>query len=91
MPTALITGVTGQDGSYLADFLLTQGYRVVGMVRRASTERTLEGIGRLRGQEEIIQAGKGLRTSTRALRGDYRSPDASKTSAIVRGESHAKR
>ena len=37
MPTALITGVTGQDGSYLAEFLLQQGYRVVGMVRRTST------------------------------------------------------
>ncbi len=37
MPTALITGVTGQDGSYLAEFLLEQGYRVVGMVRRTST------------------------------------------------------
>jgi GDPmannose 4,6-dehydratase len=35
--TALITGVTGQDGSYLAEFLLEQGYRVVGMVRRTST------------------------------------------------------
>jgi GDPmannose 4,6-dehydratase len=37
MPKALITGVTGQDGSYLADFLLTRGYDVVGMVRRTST------------------------------------------------------
>lgn len=37
MKTALITGVTGQDGSYLAEFLLSQGYRVVGMVRRSST------------------------------------------------------
>jgi GDPmannose 4,6-dehydratase len=37
MPTALITGVTGQDGSYLAEFLLEKGYRVVGMVRRTST------------------------------------------------------
>ena len=35
--TALITGVTGQDGSYLAEFLLGKGYRVVGMVRRTST------------------------------------------------------
>jgi GDPmannose 4,6-dehydratase len=35
--TALITGITGQDGSYLADFLLEQGYEVVGMVRRSST------------------------------------------------------
>ena len=37
MPTALITGVTGQDGSYLAEFLLKKGYEVVGMVRRTST------------------------------------------------------
>ena len=37
MPTALITGVTGQDGSYLAEYLLERGYRVVGMVRRTST------------------------------------------------------
>jgi GDPmannose 4,6-dehydratase len=36
--TALITGITGQDGSYLAEFLLDQGYRVVGMMRRTSTE-----------------------------------------------------
>ena len=35
--TALITGITGQDGSYLAEFLLDRGYRVVGMVRRSST------------------------------------------------------
>ncbi|GAB4474591.1 MAG: GDP-mannose 4,6-dehydratase [Anaerolineales bacterium] len=37
MPTALITGITGQDGSYLAEFLLSKGYQVVGMVRRSST------------------------------------------------------
>jgi GDPmannose 4,6-dehydratase len=37
MPTALITGITGQDGSYLAEFLLKQGYKVVGLVRRTST------------------------------------------------------
>lgn len=36
--TALITGVTGQDGSYLAELLLERGYRVVGMMRRTSTE-----------------------------------------------------
>jgi len=36
--TALITGVTGQDGSYLAELLLDQGYRVVGMTRRTSTD-----------------------------------------------------
>ncbi len=37
MKTALITGITGQDGSHLADFLLEKGYQVVGMVRRTST------------------------------------------------------
>ncbi len=37
MPTALITGITGQDGSYLAELLLEQGYKVIGMVRRTST------------------------------------------------------
>ena len=37
MPTALITGITGQDGSYLAEFLLEKGYKVVGIVRRSST------------------------------------------------------
>ena len=37
MRTALITGITGQDGSYLAELLLSKGYRVVGMARRAST------------------------------------------------------
>jgi len=36
--TALITGITGQDGSYLAELLLENGYRVVGMTRRTSTE-----------------------------------------------------
>jgi GDPmannose 4,6-dehydratase len=36
--TALITGITGQDGSYLAELLLGQGYRVVGMTRRSSTD-----------------------------------------------------
>lgn len=37
MPVALITGITGQDGSYLAEYLLEKGYEVVGMVRRSST------------------------------------------------------
>jgi GDPmannose 4,6-dehydratase len=38
-PSALITGITGQDGSYLAELLLEKGYAVHGMVRRASTEK----------------------------------------------------
>ena len=39
MPTALITGITGQDGSYLAELLLEKGYSVRGMVRRSSSEK----------------------------------------------------
>ncbi len=35
---ALVTGITGQDGSYLAEFLLDKGYDVYGMVRRSSVE-----------------------------------------------------
>ncbi|MGH2838333.1 MAG: GDP-mannose 4,6-dehydratase, partial [Thermoleophilaceae bacterium] len=38
MQKAMITGITGQDGSYLADLLLEKGYEVHGMVRRSSTE-----------------------------------------------------
>ena len=37
MPTALITGITGQDGAYLAQLLLTKGYRVVGLMRRSAS------------------------------------------------------
>ena len=37
MPTALVTGITGQDGSYLAELLLSKGYRVIGVARRSST------------------------------------------------------
>lgn len=51
---ALITGITGQDGSYLAEFLLSKGYRVIGMVRRASTEN-FERINHLRGKIELEQ------------------------------------
>ena len=40
MPTALITGITGQDGSYLAEFLLGKGYEVHGLIRRASSFNT---------------------------------------------------
>lgn len=54
MPTALITGVTGQDGSYLAEFLLEQGYKVVGMVRRTSTLK-FERIHHIQDQIEIVQ------------------------------------
>ena len=66
LPSALITGVTGQDGSYLAELLLEKGYEVHGMVRRASTEKfdridpyltTLERIrGRLLGLVDVAHS-----------------------------------
>jgi len=55
VPTALITGVTGQDGSYLAEFLLEQEYRVVGVVRRTSHD-SYERIGHLLDRVEIVPA-----------------------------------
>src|SRR3954447_11897299 len=51
---ALITGITGQDGSYLAEFLLEKGYEVCGMTRRASTEN-VERIGHLLDRVTLIQ------------------------------------
>jgi GDPmannose 4,6-dehydratase len=55
MPTALITGITGQDGSYLAELLLDKGYRVVGIVRRSSTT-PYERIGHLVDRVEVCSA-----------------------------------
>jgi GDPmannose 4,6-dehydratase len=55
MKRALITGVTGQDGSYLSELLLEKGYEVHGIVRRASTE-TFERIGHLSGKIQLHQA-----------------------------------
>ena len=52
--TALITGITGQDGSYLAEFLLDKGYRVVGMTRRSSTD-SMERIEHLEDRIELLQ------------------------------------
>src|SRR3954468_9102440 len=52
--TAFITGITGQDGSYLAELLLSKGYRVCGMVRRSSTEN-VERIGHLKDKVELYQ------------------------------------
>jgi GDPmannose 4,6-dehydratase len=54
MPTAIITGITGQDGSYLAEFLLSKGYGVVGMVRRSSTV-TFERINHIQDDVTLIQ------------------------------------
>ncbi len=50
---ALITGITGQDGSYLAELLLEKGYHVIGMVRRSST-LNFERIGHLQDQLELV-------------------------------------
>ena len=55
MATALITGITGQDGSYLAELLLDKGYRVVGVVRRSSTT-PYERIGHLVDRVELVSA-----------------------------------
>jgi GDPmannose 4,6-dehydratase len=55
MQSALITGITGQDGSYLAELLLSQGYAVHGMVRRASTEN-FERIAHLQDRITLHQA-----------------------------------
>ncbi len=52
MKTALITGVTGQDGSYLAEFLLGKGYDVHGTIRRSSTDYR-ERIAHLEGHENF--------------------------------------
>ena len=55
MPTALITGITGQDGSYLAELLLAKGYKVVGIVRRSSTT-PYERIAHLVDRVELVSA-----------------------------------
>src|SRR5262249_33693992 len=55
MKKAIITGITGQDGSYLADWLLEKGYEVHGIVRRASTD-TFDRIGHRAGRVQLHQA-----------------------------------
>jgi GDPmannose 4,6-dehydratase len=54
MPTAIITGITGQDGSYLAELLLSKGYSVVGMARRSSTV-TFERIEHIQDDITVVQ------------------------------------
>src|ERR1700710_974570 len=54
MPTALVTGITGQDGSYLAELLLARGYRVAGVVRVASTS-SRERIAHLLGRVALLE------------------------------------
>src|SRR5881398_658392 len=73
MPTALITGITGQDGSYLAELLLAKGYRVIGVVRRSSTT-PYERIAHLVDRVELLSADLLDQTSLTDAVGDV-NPD----------------
>src|SRR4249919_756299 len=73
MPTALISGITGQDGSYLAELLLSKGYRVVGIVRRSSTT-PYERIAHLVDKVELVSADLLDQTSLTDVVGDC-APD----------------
>lgn len=73
MPTALVTGITGQDGSYLAEFLLEKGYKVVGMVRRTSTIN-FDRILHIQNDVEIVQGDLLDQTSLTDLVKEY-APD----------------
>jgi GDPmannose 4,6-dehydratase len=73
MATALITGITGQDGSYLAELLLEKGYRVVGTVRRSSTT-PYERIAHLVDRVELASADLLDQTSLTDVVGEF-APD----------------
>jgi GDPmannose 4,6-dehydratase len=73
MPTAIITGITGQDGSYLAELLLEKGYKVVGIVRRSSTT-PYERISHLVDRIEMVSADLLDQTSLTDVVSDYK-PD----------------
>src|SRR5947199_484002 len=73
MPTAIVTGITGQDGSYLAELLLEKGYKVVGIVRRSSTT-PYERISHLVDRVELVSADLLDQTSLTDVVGESR-PD----------------
>jgi len=73
MPKALITGITGQDGSYLAEFLLEKGYEVIGLVRRTSTVN-FERIGHIQDKIQIVSGDMLDETSLVHVIDEYR-PD----------------
>lgn len=73
MPTALITGINGQDGSYLAELLLKKGYQVVGMARRSSTI-TYERIEHIQDDIQIAQGDLHDQSSLVAILEEYK-PD----------------
>jgi GDPmannose 4,6-dehydratase len=68
---ALITGITGQDGSYLAEFLLEQGYDVIGMVRRTSTV-TFDRIRHIQDDLELVQGDLLDQSSLMEVLSEYR-------------------
>jgi GDPmannose 4,6-dehydratase len=68
MPTALITGVSGQDGSYLAELLATKGYRVVGTTRDAQRAQRLEHASSMRSVELVEVDAGSLPAMLRVLR-----------------------
>lgn len=70
MPTALITGITGQDGSYLAELLLSKAYRVIGVARRSSTV-TYERIEHLLDDITVVQGDLHDQGSLLALLEEY--------------------
>jgi GDPmannose 4,6-dehydratase len=70
MPTALITGITGQDGSYLAELLLSKGYKVVGVARRSSTV-TNERVSHLLDDITVVQGDLHDQGSLLALMEEY--------------------
>jgi GDPmannose 4,6-dehydratase len=70
MRTALITGITGQDGSYLAELLVEKGYRVIGVVRRSSTT-PYERIDHLVDRVELVSADLLDQSSLTDVVGDY--------------------
>lgn len=70
MPTVLITGITGQDGSYLAELLLSKGYRVIGVARRSSTV-TYERINHLLDDITVVQGDLHDQGSLLALLEEY--------------------
>jgi len=67
--SALITGITGQDGSYLAELLLSKGYQVYGLVRRSSTG-SLERLERVRGQVKLIGGERPATAQARRVPGE---------------------
>src|SRR5512137_246350 len=73
MPVALITGITGQDGSYLAEFLLEKGYEVIGMARRSSTV-TSERIQHIEDKVTLLQGDLHDQSSLLAILEEY-TPD----------------